>query len=672
METRRGQSAMALLMPHAPVAAGLVGVTSPASASSVSPPGGVIHPQPPLAHVTPFSHEQVDQAIGAANNAHPLHIAPAHPAAMAHALMGNPQVALALPASMPAMMSMPAVASHVTMGHTTPMKAVMATPAGFVHSPGSASIVKNGASGLAPVMGIMGQNHSPGSAASNNGHGHSNGHSTQPSNNHTLHAPVAAQAVMARPANPPENSGRVVMATIIDSSHSTTPVRAASVHHTGSAHATRVSPMPKKVVTATVIDESQARPNGQAAKPAVALPGQKVVTATIIPTVTPQRPLMATPVTARVAQNGKNGNSASRDRSSRDRKRNFKATTTSRARLSNPDPLDEVDDEGVTRCICGSTEDDGFMIMCEACTAWQHGDCIGLDPDNVPDEYLCELCDPDGDLHQARDAANAANEVKRKRRKRGHMTLGKKKGRRRRTARTEYTASITSGSESGSSLSHSGTDLSDDDHPEMDVVSPPFRAVARSLNPLHFDRDRSKDLPSPSSNALTASTSSPTSSGATATAILSPSSQSINSVSNSADCTPAASPTGETKLRSLIFTMEQLASGQMVSPVSTSAGLSLSQLSQTKFTYPEPGVSPPGIQPPSATGSPVGQDVGPEEPSPLLLQRRVSDNTANAAMTVSPATVAHQKGCCSLWLVYSSVIHHSLFSSGRRHLCCPR
>ena len=35
-------------------------------------------------------------------------------------------------------------------------------------------------------------------------------------------------------------------------------------------------------------------------------------------------------------------------------------------------PEPEFADEGVIRCICGTTEDDGFTIQCEKCFVWQH------------------------------------------------------------------------------------------------------------------------------------------------------------------------------------------------------------------------------------------------------------------------------------------------------------
>lgn len=57
----------------------------------------------------------------------------------------------------------------------------------------------------------------------------------------------------------------------------------------------------------------------------------------------------------------------------------------------------------MTRCVCGDNDDvDGFMICCERCEVWQHGECVNVDPKNVPDKYYCELCEPDHPIHQER------------------------------------------------------------------------------------------------------------------------------------------------------------------------------------------------------------------------------------------------------------------------------
>ncbi|KAF9971050.1 hypothetical protein BGZ73_006067 [Actinomortierella ambigua] len=49
-------------------------------------------------------------------------------------------------------------------------------------------------------------------------------------------------------------------------------------------------------------------------------------------------------------------------------------------------------EEGIIRCVCESTEDEGSMIQCDKCYVWLHLECVGLDSDHVPDEYYCPTC----------------------------------------------------------------------------------------------------------------------------------------------------------------------------------------------------------------------------------------------------------------------------------------
>ncbi|XP_074148632.1 PHD finger protein 20 isoform X3 [Sminthopsis crassicaudata] len=61
-----------------------------------------------------------------------------------------------------------------------------------------------------------------------------------------------------------------------------------------------------------------------------------------------------------------------------------------------PDGEDNFDFE-VVRCICEVQEENDFMIQCEECQCWQHGVCMGLLEDNVPEKYTCYICqDPPG------------------------------------------------------------------------------------------------------------------------------------------------------------------------------------------------------------------------------------------------------------------------------------
>ncbi|KAJ3108113.1 hypothetical protein HDU96_007691 [Phlyctochytrium bullatum] len=62
------------------------------------------------------------------------------------------------------------------------------------------------------------------------------------------------------------------------------------------------------------------------------------------------------------------------------------------APLSDEEPAGEED--GVIRCICGNSEDDGYTIQCEKCHVWQHVACLKFENNEVPDQFLCERCSP--------------------------------------------------------------------------------------------------------------------------------------------------------------------------------------------------------------------------------------------------------------------------------------
>lgn len=42
------------------------------------------------------------------------------------------------------------------------------------------------------------------------------------------------------------------------------------------------------------------------------------------------------------------------------------------------------------------------MIQCEKCSVWQHAECVGVKEATVPDEYFCELCMPEHEIHRER------------------------------------------------------------------------------------------------------------------------------------------------------------------------------------------------------------------------------------------------------------------------------
>ncbi|XP_006784753.1 PHD finger protein 20 isoform X2 [Neolamprologus brichardi] len=63
----------------------------------------------------------------------------------------------------------------------------------------------------------------------------------------------------------------------------------------------------------------------------------------------------------------------------------------------------DTSDQEIVRCICEVEEENDFMIQCEDCLCWQHGTCMGLLEENVPDRYTCYICrDPPGQRQSLR------------------------------------------------------------------------------------------------------------------------------------------------------------------------------------------------------------------------------------------------------------------------------
>ncbi|XP_035237873.1 PHD finger protein 20b isoform X2 [Anguilla anguilla] len=57
----------------------------------------------------------------------------------------------------------------------------------------------------------------------------------------------------------------------------------------------------------------------------------------------------------------------------------------------------------IVRCVCEVQEENDFMIQCEECLCWQHGTCMGLLEENVPERYTCYICrDPPGQRQSLR------------------------------------------------------------------------------------------------------------------------------------------------------------------------------------------------------------------------------------------------------------------------------
>uniref|UniRef100_A0A8D0MSD9 PHD finger protein 20-like protein 1 n=1 Tax=Sus scrofa TaxID=9823 RepID=A0A8D0MSD9_PIG len=57
----------------------------------------------------------------------------------------------------------------------------------------------------------------------------------------------------------------------------------------------------------------------------------------------------------------------------------------------------------IVRCVCEMDEENGFMIQCEECLCWQHGVCMGLLEESIPEQYICYICrDPPGQRWSAK------------------------------------------------------------------------------------------------------------------------------------------------------------------------------------------------------------------------------------------------------------------------------
>ncbi|CDS06408.1 hypothetical protein LRAMOSA08936 [Lichtheimia ramosa] len=56
---------------------------------------------------------------------------------------------------------------------------------------------------------------------------------------------------------------------------------------------------------------------------------------------------------------------------------------------------ESTDGGSVTRCVCGESHNMGLMVQCDQCEVWQHCECVGLEEQDIPDQYYCEECKPE-------------------------------------------------------------------------------------------------------------------------------------------------------------------------------------------------------------------------------------------------------------------------------------
>lgn len=86
------------------------------------------------------------------------------------------------------------------------------------------------------------------------------------------------------------------------------------------------------------------------------------------------------------------------------------------ASCTEDEPFDDLADDGIIRCICSISTDDGFTIQCETCEVWQHAVCVNVPIDEVPEHYFCDRCDPSPERRrQLMEMAPQAERIQRRR-----------------------------------------------------------------------------------------------------------------------------------------------------------------------------------------------------------------------------------------------------------------
>ncbi|XP_019853492.1 PREDICTED: PHD finger protein 20-like isoform X2 [Amphimedon queenslandica] len=68
----------------------------------------------------------------------------------------------------------------------------------------------------------------------------------------------------------------------------------------------------------------------------------------------------------------------------------FLASLSERNKRKKEKKMASKDD--VVHCNCANNLDEGFMIQCDQCLTWQHGECVGIMENKTPESYLCPIC----------------------------------------------------------------------------------------------------------------------------------------------------------------------------------------------------------------------------------------------------------------------------------------
>eukprot|EP00041_Stephanoeca_diplocostata_P030748 m.938539 g.938539 ORF g.938539 m.938539 type:complete len:1577 (+) comp23819_c0_seq4:381-5111(+) len=101
-----------------------------------------------------------------------------------------------------------------------------------------------------------------------------------------------------------------------------------------------------------------------------------------------------TPSKIRKTGGTKSANATS-SRAKKQDKRSSSENAASAGRVKKENIQENDDDDYVTRCVCGFTHNDDFMVSCDRCEVWQHIECFqDINKDRMPEHYFCEKCKP--------------------------------------------------------------------------------------------------------------------------------------------------------------------------------------------------------------------------------------------------------------------------------------
>ena len=72
---------------------------------------------------------------------------------------------------------------------------------------------------------------------------------------------------------------------------------------------------------------------------------------------------------------------------------------------------EDLEEENRVHCICRK-KSFGNMIECDECKEWFHYECVGIDEDDVPEEWKCEECEKKLKKDKSKISSNKKNKSK--------------------------------------------------------------------------------------------------------------------------------------------------------------------------------------------------------------------------------------------------------------------